>query len=159
MEAASAGQKAKLDDLAKYLASGDIRRGQAVFNGSKAGCMACHAIGYVGGTIGPDLTRVGAIREERDLLESIVYPSASFVRSYEPMIVATKAGQVHSGLLKKDGADEVVLVLAADKEIRIPRADVDEMKPGSVSVMPSGLDSQISKQELADLIAFLRSRK
>jgi len=41
------------------------------------------------------------VRNERDLLEAIVYPSASFVRSYEPMIVATKAGEEFSGVLKK----------------------------------------------------------
>jgi putative heme-binding domain-containing protein len=141
------------------VAEGDVRRGQAVFNGTKAACLSCHAIGYVGGTIGPDLSRIGAIRDDRDLLESIVFPGASFVRSYEPMVVATKAGLVHSGIVKKDAADEVLLVTGADKEVRIPRGDVEEMKPGTVSVMPSGLDSQMTKAELADLIAFLKSRK
>ena len=46
-----------------------------------------------------------------------------------------------------------------DKEIHIPRKDVEEMKPGTVSVMPAGLDQQLSAKELADLLAFLRSRK
>jgi len=159
IDKANADQLAKLDDLAKAISDGDIRRGQAVFNGSRAGCLSCHAIGYVGGTIGPDLSRVGAIRTDRDLLESIVFPSASFVRSYEPMVVATKAGQVHSGIVKKDAYDELVLVAGADKEVRIPRAEVDEMSPGTVSVMPSGLDAQMTRTELADLIAFLKSRK
>ncbi len=156
---ANVDQLAKLEDLAKAIPDGDIRRGQAMFNGSKAACLSCHAIGYVGGTIGPDLSRIGAIRNDRDLLESIVFPSASFVRSYEPMVVATRAGQVHSGIVKKDAIDEVVLVTGADKEVRIPRAEVDEMSPGTVSVMPSGLDSQMTRAELADLIAFLKSRK
>ena len=48
---------------------------------AKAACVACHTIGYVGGHVGPDLSRVGAIRQERDLVESILYPSASFVQS------------------------------------------------------------------------------
>ncbi len=154
-----ADQQTKLDDLARTIPRGDIRRGQAVFNGTRSACLSCHAIGYVGGKVGPDLSAIGAIRDDRDLLESIVFPSASFVRSYEPVVVATKAGVLHSGVLKKDSPDEVVLATGPDKEARIPRAEVDEMKPGTVSVMPSGLDSQMTKQELADLIAFLKSRK
>ena len=159
IEAGAADQRGKLDDLSRDLPAGEVRRGQLVFNGTKTACASCHAIGYIGGNTGPDLSRIGAIRNDRDLLEAIVFPSASFVRSYEPMIVATKAGQVHSGVLKKDSPDEVVLATGPDKEVRIARAEVEEMKPGTVSVMPSGLDSQMSKQDLADLIAFLKSRK
>ena len=159
IDKAQSDQRAKLDDLAKTIPEGDIRRGQAVFNSTKAACTSCHAIGYVGGKVGPDLSAIGAIRNDRDLLESIVFPSASFVRSYEPMVVATKGGIVHSGVVKKDAPDEVVLATGPDKEVRISRAEVDEMKPGTVSVMPSGLDSQMTKQELADLVAFLKSRK
>ena len=57
---------------------------------------------------------------------------------------------------KKDAPDEIVLVLAADKEQRIAREDVEEVQPGKVSIMPAGLDKQLTPQELADLIAFLR---
>ena len=52
---------------------GDHVRGQLLFNNPKAACNACHAIGYRGGTIGPDLTAIGQIRSERDLLEAIVF--------------------------------------------------------------------------------------
>jgi putative heme-binding domain-containing protein len=152
-------QRAKLDEVAKNLKPGDVRRGQAVFNSTKTSCIACHTIGYVGGKIGPDLTRVGAIRQERDLLESILFPSASFVRSYEPLTVRTKSGQVFNGIPKKDAPDEIVLILAADKEQRIAREDVEEVQPGKVSIMPAGLDKQLSEQELADLIAFLKACK
>ncbi len=152
-------QRAKLDDAAKNLKPGDVRRGQAVFNSTKTSCIACHTIGYVGGKIGPDLTRIGSIRQERDLLESILFPSASFVRSYEPLTVRTKDGRVFNGVPKKDAPDEIVLVLAADKEQRIAREDVEEVEPGKVSIMPAGLDKQLSEQELADLIAFLRACK
>jgi putative heme-binding domain-containing protein len=152
-------QRAKLDEVAKTLKPGDIRRGQAVFNSAKTSCLACHTIGYVGGKIGPDLTRIGAIRQERDLLESILFPSASFVRSYEPLTVRTKDGRVFNGVPKRDAPDEIVLVLAADKEQRIAREDIEEVQPGKVSIMPAGLDKQLTEQELADLIAFLRACK
>lgn len=152
-------QTADLEALAKRLPSGDIRRGQAVFNSTKTQCIACHNLGYVGGKIGPDLTRIGSIRNDRDLLESIVYPSASFVRSYEPVSVKTVDGRVFNGVPKKDAPDELILTLAADKEVRLDRKEIEEVTPGKVSIMPAGLAQQISEQDLADLIAFLRNCK
>jgi len=149
----------KLDTILKDTQPGDVRRGQAVFGSAKAACTACHKVAYVGGLIGPDLTKIGSIRGEKDLLESIVFPSASFVRSYEPVKVETKDGKTFNGILKADRPDEVVLTVSATEEVRITRKDIDEMKPGTVSIMPAGLDQQLTKQELADLVAFLKSLK
>jgi putative membrane-bound dehydrogenase-like protein len=152
-------EKAQLEALLESCKSGDVRRGQAIFNSPKAACSSCHAIGYLGGNVGPDLTRIGQVRNERDLLEAIVYPNASFVRSYEPMIVATKSGEEYSGVLRKDSAEEVVLATGPNIEQRIARSDVADMRPGAVSVMPSGLAEQITKEELADLLAFLKATR
>src|SRR6266446_1159628 len=152
-------QKEHLDQLLAGLKEGDVRRGQTIFNSQKTACSTCHAIGYLGGNVGPDLTRIGQVRTERDLLESIVYPSASFVRSYEPMVVVAKSGDVSSGVLRKDSPDEVVLATGPNAEFRINRSDISEMRPGTVSVMPAGLDQQLSHQELADLLAFLKATK
>jgi putative membrane-bound dehydrogenase-like protein len=156
-----AQQSARLDALLAELAllKGDTRRGQAVFNSAKAACTVCHKLGYLGGDVGPDLTSVGQSRSERDLLESIVYPSASFVRSYEPVTVVTKAGDEFSGVLRRDNAEEVVLATGPGSEMRIARTDVTEMRPGTLSVMPQGLDEQLGKQELADLVVFLKNTK
>ena len=154
-----AGDVAKLETLVKQLPKGDVRRGQVVFHSQKAACSTCHKIGYVGGTIGPDLTKVGGPRTERDLLESIVFPSASFVRSYEPVKVTTKDGRTVQGILKKDAPDELVITVSATEEVRIQRTNVDDVKPGTVSVMPAGLDQQLTPQELADLVAFLKANK
>jgi putative membrane-bound dehydrogenase-like protein len=154
-----AGQRAQLDELVESLPSGDLRRGQAIFNSTKAACATCHAIGYLGGRLGPDLTRIGQVRAARDLLESIVYPSASFVRSYEPVAIVTADGLTYNGLLRKDAADEVVLVKSPTEEIHVVRDNIEEMRPGSVSIMPQGLDKQLTAQELADLVAFLQACK
>jgi putative membrane-bound dehydrogenase-like protein len=159
LDADLAKQKARLDELLAGLKDGDVRRGQAVFNSTKASCIACHAVGYLGGTIGPDLTHVGKIRTERDLLESIVFPSASFVRSYEPVEITTKKGKVYNGLVRRETPDEVVLATSATEEARIARQDIDEVQPGKVSIMPAGLDQQLTRQELADLVAFLKACK
>jgi putative membrane-bound dehydrogenase-like protein len=155
----AAKQRARLEELLTTLKGGDIRRGQAVFNSTKAACSSCHAIGYLGGQIGPDLTKIGGIRTERDLLEAIVFPSASFVRSFEPMAIMTKDGKTLNGLIKKDTPEEILLVMGANQEVRIPRDQIEEIVPSKVSIMPAGLDQQLTPQELADLVAFLRACK
>jgi putative heme-binding domain-containing protein len=98
-------------------------------------------------------------RSGRDLLESIVFPSASFVRSFEPVIVVTKSGKSYNGLVTKDSVDEIVLATGPKEEARLARDEIEEMRPSNVSVMPSGLDQQLSPQDLADLIAFLKAAK
>jgi putative heme-binding domain-containing protein len=159
LNADAAKQKEHLEKLVASLENGDAQRGQLVFNSQKTACISCHSVGYVGGKVGPDLTRIGAIRAERDLLESIVYPSNSFVRSYEPVEVTTKKGKTYNGVMRKESLDEIVLALDATNEVRIARTDIDDMKPGKVSIMPAGLDKQLTPRELADLIAFLKACK
>jgi putative membrane-bound dehydrogenase-like protein len=155
----AAKQKARLEQLMAALSAGDVRRGQLIFHSEKAACYSCHAIGYRGGTVGPDLTRIGSVRGDRDLLEAIVFPSASFVRSFEPIAVATSDGKVVNGLLRGETADELILATGVNQEARVSRRDIEEMRPSTVSVMPAGLDQQLSPQELADLVAFLKACK
>ncbi|MDE2925191.1 MAG: HEAT repeat domain-containing protein [Acidobacteriota bacterium] len=152
-------QKTRLEDLLAALDEGDIRRGQDVFNSSNAACSSCHAIGYQGGRSGPDLTRIGDVRSRRDLLESILFPSASFVRGYEPVVVVTESGEIHQGVVTRDGQEEVRLVTGPDTEVRVARSEIREIRPGNVSVMPSGLEEQVSREELASLLAFLSNAR
>ena len=152
-------QARRLDDLAGGLAGGDVRRGQLVFNSEKTACLACHAIGYVGGKLGPDLTRIGQVRSDRDLLEAVVYPSASFVRSYEPVMVVLKTGAVHTGVLKSEEPGGVVLSTGPADEVRLARTAIADIRPSPVSVMPAGYADQLTRQELADLVAFLRAAR
>jgi putative heme-binding domain-containing protein len=155
-----AARQAKALDamLAGVRGGGDHVRGQLLFNSPKAACNACHAIGYKGGRIGPDLTAIGQIRSERDLLEAIVFPNASFARGFESVVVTTTAGETVTGVLKSEG--EVIVVAVADgQDRRIPRAEVADMQPGAISLMPAGFAEQLSRQELADLLAFLKGTR
>lgn len=155
----AAKQKERLDELVALVGQGDVRRGQVAFGNSKAACTACHAMGYKGGNVGPDLSRIGKIRSERDLLESILFPSVSLVRSYEPILIVTHSGQTHNGLIRRENADEVVLATGAHQEVRIPRSDIEEIRPSTVSVMPAGLDTQLTREQIIDLVTFLKSRQ
>src|SRR5262249_31573385 len=67
-------QRARLAEFDALLTGGNPERGRKVFYSQKATCATCHRVGTEGGQIGPDLTRIGAIRAGRDILESILFP-------------------------------------------------------------------------------------
>ena len=81
------------------------------------------------------------------------------MRSFEPISVAMNDGKVFSGLLRGETADELRLATGVNQEARIARHEIDEIRPGTISIMPAGLDQQLTHQELADLVAFLRACK
>ena len=159
LDSDAAGQGQRLEQLLGAMQPGDVRRGQQVFNSAKVACLSCHAIGYVGGRIGPDLTRIGEVRTERDLLEAVVFPSASFARGYEPVTVRLKDASVINGVLRSESGEDILLMTADNREMRIARREIAELQPGAVSLMPQGLDEQMTRSELADLIAFLRATR
>jgi putative heme-binding domain-containing protein len=152
-------QKAKLAELKDVLSGGDVRRGREVFAGRKAGCTACHTVAGQGGRVGPDLSKIGSIRAPGDLLEAVVFPSATFARGFEPFAVRTKDGAVIDGLIVRETAEAIVVFTADRAERRIARTAVEAVKESRVSIMPQGLDAQISRDELRDLIAYLGSLK
>jgi putative membrane-bound dehydrogenase-like protein len=159
LTADTAAQLKKLEELLAAVPNGDPRRGQLLFNSAKAACSTCHAIGYHGGTLGPDLTSIGQIRTERDLLEAIVFPNASFARGYEPVVITTKNGQTIGGLLHNDGPDDMVLLTGPEAQTRIDKLTIANMEPGTVSLMPAGFGELLSRPELADLLAFLKGTR
>jgi putative membrane-bound dehydrogenase-like protein len=152
-------QNAQVDAALAGIKSGDVRRGQVVFNSEKSACTLCHVIGYQGGRLGPDLTNIGRIRNERELLEAVMFPSATFVRGYEPVVVTSKSGDAHSGIVRTDAADEVVLATGPEMEQPIARSNIADISPSPISPMPPGMNVLLTKQELSDLVAFLKSRQ
>ncbi len=150
---------AKLNKVESELPPGDPVRGFQVFRNAKAACAACHRIGYVGGNVGPDLSRIGASRTRRDLLEAVLFPSVRLEQSYQPTRILVSDGQVHNGLVKSETDKEIELIVGADRSVLIEKREIEARSPGSVSIMPAGLDQSISLQDLADLIALLESKK
>ncbi|MDP6678309.1 MAG: HEAT repeat domain-containing protein [Verrucomicrobiota bacterium] len=156
-KAAPADQAKRLRELADELPVGDALRGKAVFRGPKAGCSTCHSMAYHGGNLGPDLTRIGQVRKRMDLLEAIVFPSASFVRSFETMQVNTDDDGVLAGIIRDQDAGQITLALSPEKSMRVPRGNIRHMEPMPVSLMPPGMDQVLTRKELADLIAYLEA--
>ena len=132
-------------------------RGRRIFFGEKVACYHCHTIGNQGGHVGPDLTGVGAIRSGHDILEAIVFPSASFVPGFEIYNVETKT-EIYSGVRGQDTPGSITLVTGPNAEVRIPRRQIVSMKPSNVSLMPEGLDESLTRAEFIDLLAFLQAQ-
>ncbi|KAB2657630.1 MAG: hypothetical protein DVB31_15870 [Verrucomicrobia bacterium] len=159
LQTRAGAQAERLKSLGSTLSGGNPAAGREVFFGSKAGCAVCHRIAGFGGTLGPDLSSIGEVRTRRDLLEAIVYPSASFARGFEPIQVVRKNGEVEAGLLHQETEASVELTRADQTILGIPRGDIASMGIGSVSLMPQGLDGVIAPEELRSLLAFLAGLK
>ncbi|PYV42877.1 MAG: dehydrogenase [Acidobacteria bacterium] len=157
-------QAARLDRLAQLqhllTAGGDIGRGRSIFFGKKVACSSCHTIGREGGHVGPDLTSIGSIRSGHDLLEAIVFPSASFVPGHEVYRVKTKkSSEILSGVIGEQDSDAITLISGPNAELRLPRDQIASMEPSTVSLMPEGLDTSLTQQEFTDLLAFLQAER
>lgn len=153
-------QVERLDKMEQALAKdkGDVGRGRELFF-VKAQCHLCHSVAGQGGKVGPDLTTIGDIRSRRDLLEAIVFPSTTFARGYEPIIVLLRDGRTVTGLAGRETTNELILMSLQDnKPVEVPlrRDTIEQVQLGRVSVMPQGLDSQLQPQELSDLISYLQ---
>lgn len=154
-----AQQKAHLESLKPLLTEGRLEEGKKIFFGKKAACAGCHTVEDLGGKVGPDLTRIGAIRTGTDLLEAIALPSASFARGYRSYLVVTDAGKIYTGVISRESTDMVYLRTADLSEVRIAREEIEVMKESPTSIMPKGLEQRLTSQEIRDLLAYLQNRK
>ena len=147
-----------LDAWLDRLPKGDPAHGYQVFRSTKAACSSCHQIGYIGGRLGPELSRIGKTRTRRDLVEAVVFPSLRMAQGYYPVRIRTVHDEVFNGLVSKQTESYVELVCGVDKVCRIEKQDISEQSDSKLSVMPTGLDQQLTLSEFADLVAFLESK-
>ncbi|MCA9086467.1 MAG: HEAT repeat domain-containing protein, partial [Planctomycetaceae bacterium] len=165
MKAAEQEKLLKLDAVVELLKGGNAAAGREVFFSEKAKCATCHVVGskengeLLGKRVGPDLTTIGANRSSKDLLESILFPSATIVRQYEPYTLVTNDGRSYSGLVIKDTSEEITIQQSTGDPITVLRSDIEELVPSTVSIMPKGLDEQLTSQQIADLVSWLQSLK
>lgn len=131
--------------------NGDPVAGRAVF---KKLCAQCHKMYGEGAEVGPDITRNGRASFEQ-LLSNVFDPSLVIGASYQGLTVVTKNGKAISGLPVEDSVQRVVLKVQGDKQEIIARADIEEVVPSKLSLMPEGIEKQLQPQELYDLFAFI----
>lgn len=137
-------------DVAAMASSGP--RGWQVFRDH---CGACHRLENAGRHVGPNLQSVRNHSKER-LLDSILNPSHSVDPAYLGYVLETTAGRIVTGVIRSESADSLTLLGSDGKSTTVPRKEIESCVATGKSLMPEGLEKVISKQQLADLIAFLR---
>ena len=132
------------------LASADHSAGRAVFEKS---CANCHRLYDAGGAIGPDIT--GAQRTNLDyLLENLIDPSAAVANDYQMERIETVSGRIVTGLVIAETTQALTLQTVSEK-IVIPLGEVDVREKSPLSIMPEGLLTNLSADEVRDLVAYL----
>ena len=149
-------QLLRAEHILSLVSQGDPQRGLSVFQSKKYSCQECHVAVLVGGNIGPSLRGLGKRRNERDILESILFPNASLVQSYETWKALLSDGRIISGVLLADSPNAIRLGTAKSVET-IPRSEIEELVVSNISIMPTGLDRTMADEEIADLVAYLKS--
>jgi putative heme-binding domain-containing protein len=106
--------------------------------------------------VGPDLT--GLRNQPADaLLLHLLVPNREIYPNYVLYQAETTDGQTHAGILAEESASAVTLVLPLGKRETISRTKLKSLRASPVSLMPDGLEQTMSRQELANLLAFLRN--
>lgn len=130
---------------------GDATKGRTVFAKT---CATCHRIGNVGVAVGPDLAPLVS-KPRQTLLAAVLDPNQAIDPRYISYQVMTDAGLSISGLLTSESATSIVLTAQDGKQHTLLRSDIDQFKSTGKSLMPEGLEKDISPQQMADLLAFL----
>lgn len=155
-ESANADRKKVLDQyMTAAHKSGDAAKGKAVF---ERVCAECHELEGKGHAVGPDLRGVTK-RYKEVLLANILLPSENVEPGYEEYVVETKDGRSLTGILARDTPSSIVLRRAKGEEDTVPRSEIKELRSAGTSSMPDGLEKDITVDQMADLIAYIKVPK
>ncbi|WP_373512013.1 PVC-type heme-binding CxxCH protein [Persicitalea sp.] len=138
---------------------GEAKRGRRVFYSVQAVCAACHAIEGRGGDLGPDLTNVGMSKSLNQLIRAILQPSAEISPEWQGWYVNLKNGEAYMGR-QIDVSEKEIDLLTQDKGfVTFQKKDMKDYGMSRTSLMPDGLQNQLSVEDMRDLLAFLQSRE
>jgi putative membrane-bound dehydrogenase-like protein len=152
LEAASADRLKVVAQYEPALETGNAERGLAVF---KKTCAQCHKVGTEGHLVGPQLVSVKN-KSPRDLLLALLDPNREALPQYMNYTVATDDGRIFTGILVSETDSSVSLRRAEGKEDVIPREQIEVMRSTGQSLMPVGLEKDLSPQDIADVIAWIK---
>ena len=131
----------------------DPNRGRAVF---VKNCAACHRIGNDGVNVAPDIAD-SRTRQPDALLTDILDPNRAIDNNYFSFTVLTTNGETLTGIIETETETSLTLKQQEGKTASILRSEIEDLKSDGVSLMPVGLEKNISKQEMADLISFIKN--
>jgi len=145
------------DYNAASVMAGDVERGVAVFEG-KGQCLNCHQVGPRGSHTGPDLSDIGSVRNPGLLQQSLMDPTSRMMPINRPVRIVTKDGRTINGRRLNEDTFTVQIIDDQERMLSLAKADLREYTILKTSPMPSYTDT-LSKQEMADVVAYLASLK
>ncbi len=151
----SANSVRTIAGLSVPLAGGDPKNGKRLFEGQTAKCSQCHRFRGAGGNIGPELSEIGR-KPIAEIYRSIAAPSDEIDPRYLTYTIATKEGQVLSGVVRSEGAESVLVLDTNSRTTRLARSQIRQIRPSANSVMPVGLAGVLGEGGVRDVIAYLR---
>ena len=132
---------------------GDPKAGAVAFRKS---CVSCHRVEGSGNAVGPDLLTLSDASTEA-LLVAILDPNRAFEAKYSGYTVQLRDGRVFSGLIAGESANSLTLLRPDGREDVVLRSEVEAVSATGRSLMPEGLEKEVSPRELADVVAYLRA--
>jgi putative membrane-bound dehydrogenase-like protein len=132
----------------------DAARGKVVFQKT---CATCHRLENVGIEVGPDLLSALRTKTPETLLVDILDPSRDVDPRYIEYVVTLRDGRVATGLIAAETAASLTLRRAEKIEETFLRSQIEEVQATVRSLMPEGLELQLSRQDLADVIGYLQA--
>ncbi len=142
--------------LARYQAAlslpRDPARGHQVYLDQ---CAKCHQLQDQGYAVGADLA-TASTRTDETILTDVLDPSRQITVGYQNYTVLTDDGRIFTGVLAAETATSITLRKEEGVEETILRRAIDQMEASSISMMPEGLEKEVTPQDLADLLAYLR---
>ena len=130
----------------------DPKNGRAVF---KQQCSSCHRLDQEGVPVGPDIFGNRSQPKEAILLH-ILIPEYEIMPGFASYTIETKDGRTISGLIASESAASVTLRQALGVEETIARSNIAGISSSALSLMPQEIEKNLSRQDLADLISYLK---
>ena len=131
---------------------GDAIRGREVFGRH---CITCHKVGETGHTVGPELKAALQGKDKDALLLAILDPSREIDPRFAQMVMETGDGRTIAGLLAAETPVSVTLRRAEGIEETVLRANLESLTATGKSLMPEGLEAQITPAQMGDLLEYL----
>ena len=134
--------------------SGTSSRGAKIF---LRDCATCHKMGDVGHDVGPNLATIRH-RRAAEILVAILDPNREVGPNFMQYAVGLDDGRILAGMIAEESATSLTLKRADSKQDVVLRQNVSEITGTGLSLMPDGFEKKLTKEEMADLLAFLRGQ-
>ncbi|MFY7912547.1 MAG: DUF7133 domain-containing protein [Emticicia sp.] len=147
-----------MDEYMESLFGGNRNNGRNIFNNnSTAQCVRCHNMGSEGGSVGPNLSKIGGTLSREQILQALIEPSARLSPGYGTVSLKLKDGQEVTGTLAKENAEELVITTSDAEPLVIPVSRIAKRENMPSSMPPMG--TLLSKREIRDVVEFLSGLK